>query len=177
MLTTQITQCITILTSCVPYLRPLLESMPTGMYGADELRRRGTPSSLGYGRSKTEPASFKLSNTSSQSQRSRNQDGSARGKRLVPALALAQHATASSNSASGVPNGPRRPDGETLDVRISAPKAGLASGEGKWETDSQGSQAKMIKKTTVVRTAWERTEGEAGRDEDRSRPESGDSLE
>jgi hypothetical protein len=37
----QITQCITIITSCVPYLRPLLESLPTGMFMSDEIRRRG----------------------------------------------------------------------------------------------------------------------------------------
>ncbi|KAF4634828.1 hypothetical protein G7Y89_g3277 [Cudoniella acicularis] len=40
-LLTQIAQCITIITSCVPYLRPLLVNIPSGMLMSDELRRRG----------------------------------------------------------------------------------------------------------------------------------------
>lgn len=36
-----IVQCVTIITSCIPYLRKLLSSLPSGMYMSDELRRRG----------------------------------------------------------------------------------------------------------------------------------------
>lgn len=43
----QIVQCITIVTSCVPYLRPLLEGMQSGMYMSDELRRRGITAAHG----------------------------------------------------------------------------------------------------------------------------------
>ena len=39
--TTQVMQCLTIITSCVPFLRPLIESLPSGMFMSDELRRRG----------------------------------------------------------------------------------------------------------------------------------------
>jgi hypothetical protein len=39
-MSTQIVQCVTIVTSCIPYLRGLLESLPSGMYLSDELRRR-----------------------------------------------------------------------------------------------------------------------------------------
>ena len=40
-LVAQISMCITILTSCLPYIRPLLASFPSGMLMADEVRRRG----------------------------------------------------------------------------------------------------------------------------------------
>ncbi|KAI4707233.1 hypothetical protein J4E89_008173 [Alternaria sp. Ai002NY15] len=39
-LLTQVIECITILTSCVPYLRPLLEHVPSGLYGTDTIRHR-----------------------------------------------------------------------------------------------------------------------------------------
>jgi len=147
-LTSQIIECITILTSCVPYLRPLLESLPSGMYGADELRRRGTPSELGYWRSKS--ASYKLSNTSSTADNTahRKSQGETGIRRFLPILS--EEFTSHSNSASGLPGGPRRPDGGQ-DVEISA------KGESKWETDSTGSQAKIMK-TTVVSAEWEEAE-------------------
>lgn len=58
-LCTQIAQCITIITSCVPYLRPLLEGMQSGMYMSDELRRRGIMAAddSGYSRSGGETSS------------------------------------------------------------------------------------------------------------------------
>lgn len=66
---------------------------------------------------------------------------------------LSEDTTSHANSASGLPGGPRRPDGE-MDVEISAPGRG---GDGKWETDSTGSQAKIMK-TTVVCAEWEEAE-------------------
>ncbi|KAF1995267.1 hypothetical protein P154DRAFT_445865 [Amniculicola lignicola CBS 123094] len=160
-LTTQVVECITILTACVPYLRPLLESIPSGMYGADELRRRGTPSELGYSRSKG--ASYKMSATNSTSDESKSRKSyvSEGLRRFLPMLS--EDLTSHSNSASGLPGGPRRPDGET-GVEISALGAG---DNGKWETESTGSQAKIVK-TTVVSAAWEEAHGrsrEASTDE------------
>ncbi|KAF2014376.1 hypothetical protein BU24DRAFT_463171 [Aaosphaeria arxii CBS 175.79] len=154
-LTTQIIECITILTSCVPYLRPLLESLPSGLYGADEIRRRGTPSELGYSRSKS--VSYKLSTQNSttdettKGSRIRKSQGESGIKRFMPMLSGGT--TSHSNSASGLPGGPRRTDGET-DVEISGPGAG---DDKRWETDSTGSQAKIVK-TTVVSAAWEEAE-------------------
>ena len=37
----QVVECVTIVTSCLQYLRQLLETIPSGMYMSDELRRRG----------------------------------------------------------------------------------------------------------------------------------------
>ena len=40
LLMTQVIQCITIVTSCIPYLRPLLQSYPSGLFLSDEIRRK-----------------------------------------------------------------------------------------------------------------------------------------
>lgn len=65
---------------------------------------------------------------------------------------LSQERTTHTNSASGLPGGPRRPDGET-GVEIVAVKR--TDGEEKrWETDSTGSHSKILK-TTVVSAEWE----------------------
>lgn len=65
---------------------------------------------------------------------------------------LSQERTTHSNSASGLPGGPRRSDGET-GVQIVAVKR--TEGEDKiWETDSTESRSKILK-TTVVSAEWE----------------------
>ncbi|KAF1960760.1 hypothetical protein CC80DRAFT_544155 [Byssothecium circinans] len=150
----QIIECITILTSCVPYLRPLLESLPSGLYGADELRRRGTPSELGYSRNRSKDDSYKLSSTKSfvhsPEKRRKSSHGEGGIRRFLPMLS---EDTSHMNSASGLPGGLRRPDGET-GVEISAHRDEGDVDVGKWETDSTGSQAKIVK-TTVVSAEWE----------------------
>lgn len=167
-LVTQIIECITILTSCVPYLRPLLESIPSGLYGSDEIRRRGTPSE-GYSRRKG--GSYQLSSTDSRtdgvSPRSAPQSGKGRNesgmKRFLPMLS--HDKTTHSNSASGVPGGPRRLDGR-IDVEITATRD-KSEKDKKWETDSIGSNSKILK-TTVVSAEWEeaqRRSREASMDE------------
>ncbi|KAJ4333747.1 hypothetical protein N0V87_007408 [Didymella glomerata] len=168
-LVTQIIECITILTSCVPYLRPLLESIPSGLYGSDEIRRRGTPSEVGYSRRKG--GSYQLSSTDSKTEgtspRSRPQSRKSRNestmKRFLPMLS--QDRTTHSNSASGVPGGPRRLDGR-IDVEITATR-NKSEKDKKWETDSIGSVSKILK-TTVVSAEWEeaqRQSREASEDE------------
>lgn len=155
-LMTQIIECITIITSCVPYLRPLLESIPSGLYGSDEMRRKNTPSELGYSRRKG--GSYQLSSTDSktdatsprsrpQSRKSRNDSGM---KRFLPMLS--QDRTTHSNSASGVPGGPRRTDGR-IDVEITAMRI-KSEKDKKWETDSIGSDSKILK-TTAITAEWE----------------------
>jgi hypothetical protein len=68
---------------------------------------------------------------------------------------LSQERTTHSNSASGLPGGPRRPDGE-MAVEIVA--LGRVEGDDKrWETDSTGSHSKILK-TTVVSAEWEEAE-------------------
>lgn len=54
------------------------------------------------------------------------------------------------NSASGLPGGPQRTDGN-VDVEISARRTDNESG---WDIESTGSQAKIVK-TTVVPAEWE----------------------
>jgi hypothetical protein len=121
------------------------------MYGADELRRRGTPSELGYSHGKS--VSYKLSSTSTTAgdiSRSKSQ-GETGIRRFLPILS--DDYTSHSNSASGLPGGPRRPDGEH-NVEISTPKH---PDDRKWETESTGSQAKIMK-TTVMSAEWEETQ-------------------
>ncbi|KAL6710958.1 hypothetical protein ACN47E_006833 [Coniothyrium glycines] len=151
-LLTQVIECITILTSCVPYLRPLLESLPSGLYGSDELRRRGTPSELGYSKSKISSYALSTSNSKTRpdTRHSRKSQNDAGIKRFLPMLS--QEKTTHSNSASGLPGGPRRPDGE-MDVKITAVHHKMGEDK-RWETESTGSHSKILK-TTVVSAEWE----------------------
>ena len=41
-LSTEIVQCLGVIAACVPYLKPFLESLESGMIGNDDLRRRTT---------------------------------------------------------------------------------------------------------------------------------------
>ncbi|KAH7063967.1 hypothetical protein BKA63DRAFT_538115 [Paraphoma chrysanthemicola] len=159
-LTAQIVECISIITSCIPYLRPLLESLPSGLYGSDELRRRGTPSEFGYGQSKS--GSYQLSSSRSGEKRTQKQSqgqesqGEHRMKRFLPMLS--HERTTHANSASGLPGGPRRPDGE-MGVEIVALGRSEAD-DRKWDTDSTGSHSKILK-TTVVSAKWEDAESKS----------------
>lgn len=149
-LLTQVIECVTILTSCVPYLRPIFESLPSGLLGSDELRRRGTPSKHAYAKSKSYQLSSSTSKTRPETRHSRKSENETRIKRFLPMIS--QEKTTSSNSASGVPGGPRRVDGQT-DVEIMA--VSQKKGEDKtWETESTESHSKILK-TTVVSAEWE----------------------
>lgn len=57
------------------------------------------------------------------------------------------------NSATGLSGGPKRSDGG-INVEITARRDGPEQELGKWETDSTGSQAKIVK-TTVMSAEWE----------------------
>lgn len=46
---TQVVQCLSIVTACVPYLKPFLDSLESGQMRADDLRRRGKTGVSGYG--------------------------------------------------------------------------------------------------------------------------------
>ncbi|KAI4614644.1 uncharacterized protein J4E87_009444 [Alternaria ethzedia] len=157
-LLTQIIECITILTSCVPYLRPLLEHVPSGLYGTDTIRHRGTTPEHGYSRTKSN--SYQLSSIASKvgggTKHSRKSQVEGGGfKRLLPMFS--HNRTTNANSASGIPGGPPRPDGE-MDVEITAVHH-KHDGEKRWddkrwETASTGSFPKILK-TTVVSAEWE----------------------
>lgn len=45
----QIVQCLSIVTACVPYLKPFMVSLESGQMRADDLRRRGKTGVSGYG--------------------------------------------------------------------------------------------------------------------------------
>ena len=48
-LSTQVVQTTSFISACVPYLRPFLESLESGMIRSDDLRRRGMEGYYGYG--------------------------------------------------------------------------------------------------------------------------------
>lgn len=151
----QIIECITIITSCVPYIRPLLESVPSGLYASDNLRRRGTSSEHGVSRSKN--SSYQLCSIASRvgtgitgSSRKSLYTENTGIKRFLPMLA--QDKTTHTNSASEIPGDPRRLDGAT-DVEITAVHHRHGD-DRRWETASTGSHSKIVK-TTVVSAEWE----------------------
>ncbi|KAH7120737.1 hypothetical protein B0J11DRAFT_406453, partial [Dendryphion nanum] len=109
------------------------------------------PSDLSYLRSKS--ISYKISSQTTTadeikdtgSRRSQDETGL---RKYIPMLSGVS--TSHSNSASGLPGGPRRTDGET-GVQISGPSIWT---DKEWETNSMDSQTKIVK-TTTVSAAWE----------------------
>ncbi|OCK96684.1 uncharacterized protein K441DRAFT_606998 [Cenococcum geophilum 1.58] len=132
-LMTQVIQCITIITSCVPYLRSLLEHVPSGMYSADELRRKGMTTAGVLGRKKSGSEWYKLSSSTSKTSQS---------QRFIPTVG---------STISGLPDGPKRPDGETT-VEISSPRETNVKKNG--QVSDNGGLAKIIK-TTTMSAAWD----------------------
>lgn len=53
-LMTQVIQFVTIISACVPYLRPLLTSYPSGMFMNDEIRRKRSKGTYGSSREDTD---------------------------------------------------------------------------------------------------------------------------
>ena len=130
---TQVIQCITIITSCVPYLRSLLEHVPSGMYSADELRRKGMTTTGVLGCKKSGSEWYKLSSSTSKASQS---------QRFIPTVG---------STISGLPDGPKRPDGETT-VEISSPREINVKNDG--QMLDTGGLAKIIK-TTTMSAAWD----------------------
>ncbi|PQE06243.1 integral membrane protein [Rutstroemia sp. NJR-2017a BBW] len=79
----QISVCVTIVTSCVPYLRPLLETLPSGLYRSDELRRRGIDVSYGYGITTEDTHKMQKSPSVGQNNRSANKNTVGQGRFII----------------------------------------------------------------------------------------------
>ncbi|KAL6155154.1 hypothetical protein ACJQWK_00761 [Exserohilum turcicum] len=177
----QIIQCITIITSCVPYIRPLLESVPSGLYASDDLRRRGTSSdhcgavsrAKNNNNNNSASSSYQLSSIASRfhtglprkppipihapATRTRSFWPSSL---LLAAQPQPQPQTTHATSATGVPGGPRRLDGET-DVEITA-VLHTQREEKRWDAASTASHSKILR-TTVVSAEWEEAEAQEDR--------------
>ncbi|RDL32063.1 uncharacterized protein BP5553_09465 [Venustampulla echinocandica] len=70
---TQLMQCLSIGTACIPYLRPFLDSLESGLLRSDDLRRRGMVGAYGYGGTPSMFSSGKKTiNTSKTSKTSKN---------------------------------------------------------------------------------------------------------
>lgn len=129
----QFVQNLGIVVSCIPYIKPLLESLESGMIRTDDLRRLGMTGVYGYGggsnqsrRTKT----YKLSDLATRSRRSGSKDqatfrtafGAEEQDYIVPP-AGSNFATATAVSRSSE----SRPE---------------------WDAESQKSFSRMIKQTT-----------------------------
>lgn len=122
--TAQVVQCLSIVTACVPYLKPFLDSLESGQMRADDLRRRGKMGISGYGGSG-----------------SNQQSGGTAGAK--PALV---DATASSSSQKSELH-------EMLDIPedkrciVTATAAGAKDPTAGWDGQSHTSQTVLIKQT------------------------------
>lgn len=140
-LCTQIVQCLTIITSCVPYLRPLLEGMQSGMYMSDELRRRGVTAahrgygSNGYNKSGGE-SSFSSRYTQQQSK-----------KVLISSANISQSRRLGEFGGAA---------GQTM-VEITSPCEVHHDSNTVLNAGSQGSHSNIVKTTTMT-TSWNRDE-------------------
>jgi hypothetical protein len=125
-LTTQFVQCISIITSCIPYLKPLLEAFPSGMYMSDEIRRKGTNAEISAdGYIRTPEPTYALQQVESLTSRSEARNFMRQSNRR-PAVTI---------------SGTRMPPGDYLDCRP------LNRGRGSSSPDEMG-----IMKTTTIET-------------------------
>ncbi|KAF4629830.1 hypothetical protein G7Y89_g8316 [Cudoniella acicularis] len=70
----QILLATSIMTACIPYLLPFLESLESGMLGADDLRRRGKTDAYGYGTAERSKDSTTNSGNASSLSKKKNRD-------------------------------------------------------------------------------------------------------
>ncbi len=146
-LTGQVIQTLSVFTSCIPYLRPFLEALNSGMFMSDELRRRGefVPDSESF------------------------QEGSHKRYILRKPMKDPKPTTfASLKAIAGrtkvEPGASRDLAGSSAQVRVDI---GTAEGSDEiigdiWDAGSQGSRSRIIKATTTVTTSFEDKEGLEG---------------
>ena len=124
-ITAEVIQCLAIVTACIPYLKPFMESMESGLIRADDLRRRGVHgSSLG-----------------NDSGYSKNSKGSKSSKNSNLSLPLKDRLTSSTkNMRSG--------NGENASTAFAVfdrdANQHLSS---EWDEESRTSRSKIIKQT------------------------------
>ena len=121
--TAEVIQCLAILTACIPYLKPFMESMESGLIRADDLRRRGVHgNSNGYGNSK-------------------NSKGSKSSKNFNFSLPLKDRLTSSTNNT-------RSGNGENASTAFAVfdrnTNQHLST---EWDEESRSSRSKIIKQT------------------------------
>lgn len=123
----QVVQCLSIVTACVPYLKPFLDSLESGQMRADDLRRRGKTGVSGYGGS----------GGSGSNQRS---GGTAGAKpAIVDLTASASSQQSELHKLENIPEDKRC----VITATATGPKEPASS----WDEQSQTSQTVLIKQT------------------------------
>ena len=127
----QANQNLSIITACVPYLKPLIDSLESGMIRTDDLRRRDITGAYAYGQSKSRSGSGfdKLSNISSRFTKRAGGDAS-KSKKL--------------SSVDGV-----TAVGENA-ITVTAATGGNNT-LNDWDVESQKNSSRIIKQTTSWR--------------------------
>ena len=136
-------QSLSIITACIPYLKPFLESLESGLIRSDDLRRMGMTDMYGNGTEKM-----------NSSQGSRQVIPNSRRTSERP------HELSSMRKELGTTNA----KSFVIDTGAPATAIGTAHGDSdhhhSWDADSQSSQSKIIKKTTTMSWAIETKEPE-----------------
>lgn len=138
----EIVQCSSTVTACIPYLKPFLESLQSGMIRSDDLKRRGMDGS--YGNSSQGGLTWKRSKSS------QNAPKSPSPIRSTPSPS-GQHELMSITPGNGALTG-KSPNGYSVTAT-----GGHGVGS-EWDTESQSSVSQMIKQPRT----WAVDAGERG---------------
>ncbi|KAI9881206.1 MAG: hypothetical protein M1830_007184 [Pleopsidium flavum] len=120
-LCTQVVQNMSIITACIPYLKPFLESLESGMMRSDDLRRRGIEGINGY--STASSGRFGTNSSSKISSKS------------------ARNTVKQSRELEGIDQS----NNNTTTITATGDSHNLYD----WDAESQRSRSKMIKQTTA----------------------------
>lgn len=102
-----LTQCVSIVTACIPYLKPFFVSLESGMVRVDDTRRRGNTTRPGYYyKNNPEPNS----NNSSSSKKSKSKGLDTEMDTLATSLSVGSGTMGTSNQIWSNQNGSIRDD-------------------------------------------------------------------
>ena len=149
----EIVQTLAVFTSCIPYLRPFLEALNSGLFMSDELRRRGG--------SVTYLENFPQDNHKRKIFKKAT-------KKPKPNTLVSLQSIADRTKTTQVES--RNLVCSSAQVRTDIGTTGESDEiiADMWDAASQGSETRIIKATTVVKTQIENTKGLGGGDREES---------
>lgn len=140
----QVVQCLSILTICIPNLKPFLDNLESGQIRVDDLRRQGKSSSNGYGSNR----GYRSGQNSSGPGNSKNSKNSnSRSPHTIDALASATSQKSKLFELVEIPKGKRgngnsSAEGTRHDGKDSSKDSTVA-----WDGQSHTSQTILIQQT------------------------------
>jgi len=129
-ISTQVVQCLSITTACIPYLKPFLDSLESGLMRADDLRRRGGTSAGSY-------------NISDVPKSSGAKSAQSRVGKVVSKVANASRRVSERHDTPTIPLGNLSPVPATLMF--------IEGERHDWDGQSQSSQTRIIRETRTWR--------------------------